>query len=298
MRPLTYWNQALRPSSVPAFASPALIGYSYVFYLLKTGAVSDANWINGGIAVVGVIIFHLAGSLITGYYDYKKGLLQPYKTDDAKVLKEKSPQNMLVYGYLLLLLAIAVTAYLYLQTGLVLLIFGAIAIIGVLLYHKLKNIPRGDVFVFLIYGMMMALGVVYVMTIKLIWAALFIAVPTGLLLVATLLARNTSDMLMHKSAGISTPAIRLDLEGSQLMYQTILFAAYLIMPFLVLFGVLHVAAFLVLLSFMMAMKSISMIKHATMESLDEIQNLSSRTAYLVMLFSLLLIVGNIIAAYI
>lgn len=145
---------------------------------------------------------------------------------------------------------------------------------------------------------MVALGVVYVLSLQLIWTTLLVVSPTGLLIVAILHANNTRDMLQDKSAGIRTQAMNLGLEGSQIVYQTLLFVAYLIIAFAVLFNVLHPASFLVLLSFPMAIKNIKLMKQAKEEDLGIIRFLDTHTAQLVLVFSLLLVAGNVIAAYI
>lgn len=299
-RPFKYWIYAAHPWAIPASASPALVGYSYLFYLYKTGVVTDVNWLNGAIAVLGAIVFHLSGNIIGDYQDYMSGVDQKEKTGPLRVLVLKifKPITILIYGYVMLFIGIAVGIYLYLQTGWPLLIFGIVAIISSTLYYKFKYIALGDVIIFLSFGLMVALGVVYVLSLQLIWTTLLVVSPTGLLIVAILHANNTRDMLQDKSAGIRTQAMNLGLEGSQIVYQTLLFVAYLIIAFAVLFNVLHPASFLVLLSFPMAIKNIKLMKQAKEEDLGIIRFLDTHTAQLVLVFSLLLVAGNVIAAYI
>ena len=299
-RPFKYWIYAAHPWAIPASASPALVGYSYLFYLYKTGVVTDVNWLNGAIAVLGAIVFHLSGNIIGDYQDYMSGVDQKEKTGPLRVLVLKifKPKTILIYGYVMLFIGIAVGIYLYLQTGWPLLIFGIVAIISSTLYYKFKYIALGDVIIFLSFGLMVALGVVYVLSLQLIWTTLLVVSPTGLLIVAILHANNTRDMLQDKSAGIRTQAMNLGLEGSQIVYQTLLFVAYLIIAFAVLFNVLHPASFLVLLSFPMAIKNIKLMKQAKEEELGIIRFLDTHTAQLVLVFSLLLVAGNVIAAYI
>lgn len=299
-RPFKYWIYAAHPWAIPASASPALVGYSYLFYLYKTGVVSDVNWFNGAIAVLGAIVFHLSGNIIGDYQDYMSGVDQKEKTGPLRVLVLKifQPRTILIYGYVVLFIGIAIGVYLYLQTGWPLLVFGIVAIISSSLYYKFKYIALGDVLIFLSFGLMVALGVVYVLTLQFIWSTLLVVAPTGLLIVAILHANNTRDMLQDKSAGIRTQAMNLGLEGSQIMYQTLLFVSYLIIAFAVLFRALHPSSFLVLLSFPMAIKNIKLMKQAKEEDLGIIRFLDTHTAKLVLVFSLLLVAGNIIAAYI
>ena len=135
------------------------------------------------------------------------------------------------------------------------------------------------------------------MTLQIIWTTLLVVAPAGLLIVAILHANNTRDMLQDKSAGIRTQAMNLGLEGSQVVYQTLLLVAYMIIPFAVLMNILHPIVFLVLISFPMAIKNIKLMKQAVIDDLGIIRFLDTHTAKLVLVFSLLLVAGNVIAAY-
>ena len=55
-------------------------------------------------------------------------------------------------------------------------------------------------------------------------------------------------------------------------------------------------SFLVLLSFPLAMKNIRQMNRASIHDLEAIQTLDARTSLLVMLFGLLQVTGNVIAA--
>ena len=155
----------------------------------------------------------------------------------------------------------------------------------------------GDLVIVISYGMAFALGVAYVMTRHMIWSTLLVVAPTGLLVVAILHANNTRDMLQDKAAGIRTQAMRLGVEGSQVVYQTLLLLAYLLVAVAVLLGILAPLTFVTLLSFPLAMRNIKLMKRATLEDLGIIRFLDTDTAKLVLLFSLLLAVANIVATF-
>ncbi len=300
MPKLKYWIIAAHPWSFPASGSPALIAISYVFYMYKTGVVTDVNWTNGVIAFFGAIIFHMAGNLIGDYQDYKSGVDQLEKTGPFRVLVHKifKPRTILIYGYMVLLIGIAIGAYLFLQTGAPLLYIGLFGIISATLYYKFKYVALGDVIIFLSFSLMVVLGIVYVMTGNLDWWSLLIASPVGLLIVAILHANNTRDMLQDKKAGIKTQAMNLGLEGSQVVYQTLLLATYLLVAFIVLFNLLHPLVFIVILTMPIALKNIKLMKQATIEDLGVIRFLDTDTAKLVLVFSLLFAAANFIAPYI
>lgn len=300
MPELKYWIIAAHPWSFPASGSPALIAYSYVFYMYKTGQISDVNWINGIIAFFGAIIFHMAGNLIGDYQDYKGGVDQLEKTGPFRVLVHKifKPRTILIYGYIVLLIGILIGAYLFLQTGVPLIYIGLFGIVSATLYYKFKYIALGDIIIFLSFGLMVVLGMVYVMTGIINWWSLLIASPVGLLIVAILHANNTRDMLQDKKAGIKTQAMNLGLEGAQVVYQTILLFTYMLVALIVLFNLLHPLVFIVLITMPMALKNIKLMKQATIEDLGIIRFLDTDTAKLVFVFSLLFSAANFIAPYI
>ncbi len=300
MPELKYWIIAAHPWSFPASGSPALIAYSYVFYMYKTGQISDVNWINGIIAFFGAIIFHMAGNLIGDYQDYKGGVDQLEKTGPFRVLVHKifKPRTILIYGYIVLLIGILIGAYLFLQTGVPLIYIGLFGIVSATLYYKFKYIALGDIIIFLSFGLMVVLGMVYVMTGIINWWSLLIASPVGLLIVAILHANNTRDMLQDKKAGIKTQAMILGLEGAQVVYQTILLFTYMLVALIVLFNLLHPLVFIVLITMPMALKNIKLMKRATIEDLGIIRFLDTDTAKLVLVFSLLFSAANFIAPYI
>ena len=86
------------------------------------------------------------------------------------------------------------------------------------------------------------------------------------------------------------------LEGAQVTYQAFLLTAYLLVALLVMLKLTSPYTFLVLLSFPLAMKNIRQMNRASIHDLEAIQTLDARTSLLVMLFGLLQVTGNVIAA--
>ena len=111
-------------------------------------------------------------------------------------------------------------------------------------------------------------------------------------------ANNTRDLVLDKQAGIKTQAIILGIDGSKILYQTLSLAAYILVAIIVTFHLLHPYSFAVLLSLPLALKSIKKMKRVRLDSLHEIQTLDVDTSKLVAIFSLLLIVGNVIGSFV
>ncbi|MEA5063154.1 MAG: prenyltransferase [Petrimonas sp.] len=295
-----HWIIVAHPWAWPASGSPAMIAFSYVFYMYKTGIVAEVNWSFGILAIIGAVIFHAAGNLISEYHDYVSGVDKLEKTGPIRliVLGIFKPKPVLIYGYVVLFVGILLGIYLLVNTGLPLLFIGIIGVISSTLYYKFKYAGMSDLIIFICYGLSIALGVVYVMTTELIWSTLLISMPVGLLVVAILHANNTRDMLQDKEAGIKTQAMNLGLEGSQIVYQTLLLAAYLVVTVAVMMHFLHPLVFLVLITFPVAINNIKLMKTATIDNLAKIQFLDTLTAKLVLMFSVLLAAANFIAPFI
>lgn len=295
---LKRWILIAQPWALPASASPALIGLSYAFYLHATGAVTELNWTYGVIAFFGAIIFHMSGNIIGDYHDFMSGVDVKEKTGPPRplVMGLLRPKQALIYGYIMLLIGVVIGIYLLANTGLPLLFIGIIGVISSTLYYKFKYVALGDLLIFICYGLAISLGMVYVMTGQLAWSVLLVTTPAGLLIVAILHANNTRDMLQDKAAGIRTQAMNLGLEGAQITYQTLLLVTYILVAILVMVNLMSPYTFLVLLSFPLAMKNIKLMKKAPMEDLGIIRFLDTHTAQLVLIFSLLQVAGNVIAA--
>ena len=290
------WLIAMHPWSFPASGMPALISFTFVFYLYSRGVLTDINWINGVLAIVGAVIFHAAGNLIGDYYDFIYEVDGEKKTGPVRLLVTGyfKPKTILIYSFVVLLVGIILGIYLITQSGFSLFYIGLAGILSVFFYYRLKYIALGEVVIFISFSQLVALGVVYVMTSQIIWSSLLVVAPVGLLIVGILQANNTRDLVLDKAAGIKTQAIKLGVEGSKILYQSLLLAPYVLVAIIVMAELLHSLSFLVLLSFPIALSNIKKIKQVRLDTLHEIKTLDVATSKLVAIFSILLILGNVI----
>ena len=297
---LRKWVLLAHPWSFPASVSPAVVAGSYAYCLYRTGGVDTLDWVHGILAVIGVVFFHAAGNILGDYHDFLNGVDLKEKSDRIRPIAKGyfTPKSALLYGCSMLLIGILLGLYLMMRTGLPLLFIGLVGVLSATLYYKFKYVALGDLMIFICYGLAIALGMVYVMTGQLVWAVLPVSAPLGLLIVAILHANNTRDIEQDRSAGIRTLAMNQGLEGAQVTYQAFLLTAYLLVALLVMLKLMSPYTFLVLLSFPLAMKNIRQMNRATMDYPGAIQTLDARTSLLVMLFGLLQVTGNVIAALI
>ena len=298
---LKNWIIVAHPWAWSASMSPAIVAYSFIFFLFKTGGyVGDVNWLNGAIGFIGMLIFHLSGNLMSEYQDYINGVDVKEKTGPPRLIVQGvfKPKTILYYAIVMLSIGILIGTYLFIKTSWPILILGIIGIISVVYYYKFKYVALGELLIYICYAMAVPMGIAFVITGQLIWTTLLVAAPTGLLVVGILHANNTRDVNQDGGAKVSTQAMKLGLEGSQIVYQTLLLVAYLLIAVLVTINLLHPITFLVLISFPLANRNIKKMKSATERDLSPIDFLDARTSMMSLIFSLLLAIANFIAPYI
>lgn len=298
---LKNWILVAHPWAWFASASPAIVAYSYVFYLFKTGAyIGEVNWGYGILGIIAMLIMHVSGNTMSEYHDFMKGIDVKEKTGPQRLIVKGifKPKTVLYYSLTTLAIGSLIGVYLYRYTGFPLLIIGLVGIFSILFYHKFKYVALGELLIYICYAVAVPLGIGYVLTAEILWAILLVTAPTGLLVVGILHANNTRDAAQDKAAGIRTQAMKLGLEGSQIVYQTLVLVSYLLIAIIVSINLLHPLTFLILISFPLANKNIKSMKLATDNNLEPIHFLDARTSKLALVFSLLLATGNFIAPFI
>ncbi|MDR3193903.1 MAG: prenyltransferase [Tannerella sp.] len=301
MKPtLKQWILAFRPWSFPASTMPALTALTFVFFQYHTGAVSGVNWMNGWLALPGVLACHAGGNLISDYYDYRYGVDRKESFGSSRLLIEGvfRPVTILWYGYLFLLAGALTGIYLMLHSGVHLLWIGVAGITGSVFYYRLKYRALGDLLIFLIYGLLIALGTAYVMTSQLNVPVLLLSMPTGFLVVNILHANNTRDILHDRQAHIRTQAMLLGLKASKVQYALLALGSYVAVVLPVIFRAVHPLCLSVLVTLPLAFKNIRQMRTAQIEHPERIRDLDGKSAQLVLAFGLLLIISNVLAAWI
>ena len=288
------WILATRPWSFPASTMPALVAISYVF-LKNYDELSVVNWWLVIPVVLGVIIFHAAGNLISDYFDYKHGVDTPNNIGNTNMMIINGvfqPKTIFRYGMVLLILASLIGIVLTVVSGWQLLVIGGLGFLLTLFYYKLKFNALGDLDIFVVFGLLISLGTSFVLTKQLDYMVLLISAPTGLLVTGILHANNTRDIENDTRAKISTQASVFGFKNSQRYYFALLLGAYTLVTVFVIVGLLHWVALAVFLSLPIASKNIKRMKNCK-ENTD-IADLDGETAKLVMIFSILLALANFI----
>ena len=279
------WLIALRPWSFPASSMPALV----VFVYTLTCSAGTANWVWGILALVGAVIFQIAGNLVSDYFDYRQGVDREDTFGSSRMLVNGTfaPKTILWLGVAFLAAGTLIGLFLYTQTGWPLLIIGGIGVLSAFFYYKFKYMALGDALIFVIYGPMISLGTSYVMTSAIDWRILILSLPIGCITTNILHANNTRDIPHDKRANIRTLAMLLGIKGSIILYNTLIVIAYLSIIAMVATGMLHRLTLLLLLTLPVALKNCKLMGTASLDNPSAILGLDVRTAQLQLMFSVL-----------
>lgn len=298
--PVKEWIFAMRPWSFPASGISALVAFSYVFFRFSQfPELYRVNWCFGWLAIPGAVIFQAAANVANDYFDYKHKVDTKESIGINRLLIDEvfEPKTFLRYSLVLLAAGILLGLFFLYNTGIDLLWIGIIGALSGFFYYKLKYIALGDLLIYIIFGPMIMLGVIFVMTNSVNTDALIISIPMGFLIVNILHANNTRDMMHDGKANIKTQAMLLGVKGSKIQYAVLAIGAYISVAAMAAFKVLHPFSLIVLVTLPLAILNIKKIKTAEFDKPEMIKDMDEMSAKLVLAFGGLLALSNFIAAY-
>lgn len=298
MATIKQWLLAVRPWSFPASTMPALVAVSYIFYT-HFQPLGSIDWLVAAACVVGALIFHFSGNLISDYFDYKKGVDSENNIGQTNLLIINGvfkPKTILWYGIVLGLVGVALGLLIVFRANIGVLYVGMAGFVLTFLYSFLKYNALGDLDVFLIFGVLIPLGTCVALLGVVDWSVMAVSVPVGFLVVGILHANNTRDRQLDARAGTRTFAMVIGLKAAKVYYAVLELLPYVTVALLVVVGVLPWPALAVLLSLPIAMKNINAMKSG--EEPDDIAALDADSAKLVLLFSVLLVLALVISAFV
>ena len=290
---LKEWLMVTRPWGYALSIMPAALAVAYVFFENSVTPL-DVNWWYGILAVIASPILQAGGNMMSDYYDYKNNVdrKETYGSSRMLVNKQFEPREVYWFSISMMVIGNIIGIYLLLNTSWHLLWIGLAGIIGSYFYFFMKYRALGDLNIFIIYGQLISLGTYLVMTNMLSWKMLLVAAAPGFLIVNVLHANNTRDIKHDSVAKIKTAAMLLGIKGSIIYYTVFTYGAYLLIGLCVVFGIQHWATLIIFISFPMALKLIKQMRTADKEKPENIQRLDEGTAQLVMVYMLLLVIGN------
>lgn len=248
------------------------------------------------LSVAGVIILHAAGNMLSDWADHRSGVdnENAYAVPNL-VFGHFQPKEYLVASIILFGVGCLCGVGVVLLSGPVVLYIGAAGVLLTILYSYLKYHALGDLDIFVIFGVLTVLGASAAVCGEVVWRALVLSVPLGIITVSVLHANNTVDSETDKAAGIKTFAMLLGGKASSILYRV-----YMVLPFAsvllsVLLGWLHPMALLCLPAAVLAWKNFKQASAYPQLGLDAMKGLDQGSAKLQLAFSSLLSIGLIIA---
>lgn len=230
-KPLTkaqIWLLAARPRTLPAAASPVIIG-SAIAYADDSFRLLPALG-----ALAGALLLQIGANFANDVFDYQKGAdtagrLGPVRVTQAGML---SPGTVKAGMWITFGLAALIGLYLAWVSGWPVIAIGLAAIVAAILYtggpfpYGYRGL--GELFVFLFFGVAAVMGTYYVQAVRFSLGALIGSVPVGLLIVAILAVNNLRDIHTDRASEKNTLAVRLGVQGARQEYLLMVMLAYLV----------------------------------------------------------------------
>ena len=226
MASVTQWIEGARPRTLPNAVAPVIAG---------TGA---AAWLHAAVWWKALLALVVAVAMIVGVNfanDYSDGIRG---TDDERAgplrlvgSRLATPRSVLAAAAVSLGVAAAAGAVLAVASAPWLIAVGAACVAGAWLYtggsRPYGYRGLGEVAVFVFFGLVAVLGTQYVQALRVDWVGAVLAVATGSLSSAVLVANNLRDIPTDARSGKVTLAVRLGDARTRLLYQGLLGVAAL-----------------------------------------------------------------------
>lgn len=292
---LKEWVAVTRFWSFPVSAMPVVVTFAYLCsrHLVPAGPDAVLNFI---LALIGVVILHSAGNVLSDWSDYRSGVDNENACAVPNlVFHHFEPREYLIFSILLFIIGCIIGIVLVLRTGIGLLLIGGTGVLLTAAYSYLKYRALGDLDIFLIFSVLIILGTTFSVTGDIVPEALVLALPVGLITVSVLHANNTVDIQTDSAAGIRTFAMSIGGKASSCLY-----ISYMIIPFVciaaaVICGWLHPMCLLSLAAVPQAYKNIRKASRYDAEGISALGGLDQASAQLQLVFSILLSAGLFIS---
>jgi len=221
------WVEGARPRTLPNAVAPVIAG---------TGA---AAWLDAAVWWKAVLALVVSLALIVGVNfanDYSDGIrgTDDVRSGPLRLVGSKLASPRAVLTAAVVSLAVGATAGLALAivTEPWLIAIGAACIAGAWLYtggsKPYGYSGLGEVAVFVFFGLVAVLGTQYTQAMRVDWVGGALAVATGALSSAVLVANNLRDIPTDKESGKITLAVRLGDARTRLLYQVLVALAFVL----------------------------------------------------------------------
>lgn len=225
---LKTWLEATRPRTLPAAATPVVVGAAIAY------AGGSLDGLRTSLALGCALLLQIGANLANDVFDHEKGAdteerLGPRRAVQAGLI---SPRAMKVATAVVLGVALVIGVVLVQWGGWPILAIGVASIIAALAYtggpYPLAYHGLGDIFVLLFFGFAAVAGTVWLNLGRvppLAWAA---SLPVGLLATAILVVNNVRDRHSDARANKRTLVVRFGRRGGLIELYGVFGLAYLV----------------------------------------------------------------------
>lgn len=219
------WVEGARPRTLPNAVAPVIAGTGAAAWL---GA---ASWWKALLALLVALGMVIGVNYANDYSDGIRG------TDDVRAgplrlvgSKLAAPRAVLIAAVTSLALGAVAGLALAWVSAPWLIAVGALCIAGAWLYtggaKPYGYLGLGEVAVFVFFGLVAVLGTQYTQALRVDWVGATLAVATGCLSSAVLVANNLRDIPTDAQSGKITLAVRLGDARTRLLYQVLLLITF------------------------------------------------------------------------
>ena len=296
MSQIALWWRAARPFAFTVSLIPPILG-GLVAAVENPGLkFSLFRFILAGI---GCMTAHAGANILSDYYDFKTRVDREgtYGSSGLLVAGIMSPDQMLRGGWIALVLAGVIGAYLVLATPggtfliWLILLGGLLGVFYTAKPFEFKYHALGDLAVFISFGPAMVLGAYFVQAHHFSWTPLLYSIPIGLLVDAILHSNNLRDIVNDGVVKIKTVPILIGEKWAKIMYQGLVLGAYLITLLLVVAGGMTAFTLLVFVSLPLALKVVNMVRNKETVPMEKFAMIDAATAQVHLAFGLLMVIG-------
>ncbi|NTU75303.1 MAG: prenyltransferase [Anaerolineaceae bacterium] len=258
---LLTWFKAARAPFLVVSLLPALLAGAIAF---SHGKLDVGIFIA---ATIGVVMAHSAGDFVDDYFDFKNGNLgnKVQQFHDSPLIDGKvTLKQVFIATVICLAIAFAAGLYVFLKVGLPVVVMVLIGLFIVLFYTspplKMNYRGFGETMLFLAFGPMIVVGMVYVLTGQFSLEAVIISLVPGIFTMNVGIVSNTFDVPDDIKSGKRTMPVRFGQANAVRIMAVDSVVAYLAVVIAVVVGILPVWTLLVLLS---APLAVTAIRHAS-----------------------------------
>lgn len=247
--------------------------YSYLTYNIF-------NIIDALLTYVGVIFLHASVDIFNDYWDYKRGIDTTTKrtkfSGGTGVLPEKKLEPNIVYkaGFLSMVIGIAIGGYFIFQSGLLIAIILAVAILSIYFYSTtIVNIGLAETLV-AVKGTMIVIGTSFVQSGIVDLPIVYLGIIIGLLSSIVLYIAAFPDFAADKEKGRKTLVILIGKNKSAQIFPLLIILIYSLISIGIIMQYLPIYSILTFSSLIFAVRSAKKLKNY-----DNIEDLVKAISY-------------------